>query len=100
KISAVHDFLFLYQAQNPVEMLFIDNFSVIRVAKWLFPVLLLDLLLHFFDQLVFDSDVAVNIVWCNAGLSAVEVFSKDNSFCCQFYISSLIHNTWTFPAQL
>ena len=52
-------------------MLFVNDFPVIRVAQGLLAILLLDLLLHFFYQLVLDRAMAVNIVRRNAGLSAV-----------------------------
>ena len=51
-------------------------------------------------QPVLNSTVAVNIVRCNTGLSAVQIFSEYDSSCCQFDIGSLIYNTRALSAQL
>src|SRR5699024_6485962 len=98
--SAMHNLFLVNQPKNPVKMFFVDDFTVIWIPKRLFSVLLLNLLLHFFDQPVLNSTVAVNIVRCNTGLSAVQIFSEYDPSCCQFDIGSLIYNTRALSAQL
>ena len=96
----MHKFPFIDQTQDPIKMLFVDNFSIIRVAERLFAVLFLNLFLYFFYQFIFNRTVAVDVIRCHAGLSAVQIFSEDNSFCRKPDICSLIHDTRTLSAQL
>src|SRR5699024_11968366 len=81
-------------------MFFIDDLSIIGILKGLFSILLLDLVLYFFDQPVFYRMVTVHIVRSHAGLSAVQIFSKNNTLCGKFDICSLIYDTGTFTSQL
>ena len=95
------DELFLIdQSKDPVKVFFIYDFPVIRIVQRAGPVLFQNLLPDFFDQLVFYRMMAVNIVWSHTSLSAVQIFSKNNTSCGKFEISSLIHDTGTFAAQL
>ena len=80
-------------------MFFVDDFSIIGILKRLFPILLLDLGLYFFYQPVFYRTVTVHIIRCYAGLSAVQIFSKNNTLCSKFDICSLIHDTGAFASQ-
>ena len=97
--SAVHDLFSIDQAEDPVEMFFVDDFSVICVFQRLFAVLLLDLFLYFFDQFVLDGSVAVNVIRGHAGLAAVQIFAEDDSSGGQPDICGSIHDAGAFSAK-
>ena len=69
--ASVNGFLLVNQPDNPSEMFFIDDFSVICIIKWCGTKLFYNLLLQFLDEGIFYSAVAVNVIRCNTGLSAV-----------------------------
>ena len=80
-------------------MFFVDDLSIIRILKRRLRILSAYLADQMFYKSVFDLPVAVNIVRSNAGLSAVEKFSKDDPACGKLQIAFAIHNTGAFAAE-
>ena len=81
-------------------MLFVNDLSIIRITERLFSILLLDLVPDFFYQFIFNRAMAVDVIRCHAGLSAVQVFPEYDTFCRKLDIRSLIHDTRALSAQL
>ena len=80
-------------------MLFVNDLSIIRITERLFSILLLDLFPDFFYQFIFNRAMAVDVIRCHAGLSAVQVFPEYDTFCRKPDIRSLIHDTRALSAQ-
>ena len=78
----------------------IDDASVIRIAERLRPELAVNLPLQQVDQRLTNRLMHKQIIRCNTGLSAVEIFSKYNAARGRRQIRICIHNTRTFTAQL
>ncbi len=85
---------------DPVIMLLIDDLSVVKIQKRRLAELLLDLAADLLDQPVLDCAVTVHIIRGDAGLPAVQIFSKDNPFGRQPDVGAALHNAGAFSAQL
>ena len=98
-ISTVNHFFRIDQACNAVEVFFVDDLSVIFIGQRFRSELLLNLLFDFLYQLFPDCTVAVNIVGSHAGLSAVQVFSKDDPPGGQLKVGAFFHDAGTLSAK-
>ena len=77
----------------------IDDFSVVIIMQSIGCKLLFNLLFYFFNQAIFDFFIAVNIIRCNTGLCAVEIFSKYDSSGSQLEVGAFLYDTRTFSSK-
>ena len=86
------------QSNQTSEMLLIDNAAVIGIRPTDRLKLLPDLLLHFVNKCILNrSRFAVHIIRCHTGLTAIQIFAKDNASGRQLYIGCLVNDTRAFP---
>ena len=81
-------------------MLFIYDFSVVGIFKGIFTVLLFNLKFKLAYKFILYILVAKDIIRGNTGLSAVKIFSKNNSLCSKLYFSRRIHYARALPSKL
>ena len=77
-LAAEHHLLFVNQAAKTVEMLFVDDSSIILVFKRTVPVLPLNFRTKGLYKFVLDRTLAEDIVGSHAGLAAVEKFAEND----------------------
>ena len=61
----------IHQPQQSVKMLFVDDFSIIRILQGIRTKLSRDLRPDSFHQSVADPNITQHIIWCHTGLPAV-----------------------------
>ena len=81
-------------------MLGADNFSVGIVGERIFPVLQKNLFFHFFEKNILYAFLNVHIIWRDAGLPRVEIFSEHDPLCRKRNIRGFVHNAGTLSAEL
>lgn len=87
----------IHQSQQSVKMLFVDDFSIIRILQGIFSKLPRDLLSDSFHQLIPDLAIAQNIIRCHAGLPAIQIFSEHDPPGRQRDLCRSIHDAGLFP---
>ena len=90
----------IHQPKQSVKMLFVDDFSIIRILQGIFSKLPRDLLSDSFHQLIPDLAIAQNIIRCHAGLPAIQIFSEHDPPGRQRDLCRSIHDAGAFPTQL
>ena len=74
-------------------MISVDDSSIITGLLWVFPIKHLQVFLHCFQELVFHSRVAENVVSSNAGLSTVHELAPGNSLSSSADVAIVHDNT-------
>ena len=88
------------QAADAVEVLLVDNFSVVRVGAPVRAVLPENLLPQQGDQLILHPCIAENVVRGDAGLAAVQELAEGNAPGRQLQIRACVHDAGALSAQL
>ena len=88
------------QSNQTSEMLLIDNAAVIGIRQRIVSKLLPDLFLHLVNKCILNRSRAVHIIRCHTGLTAVQIFAKDNTSGRQLYIGCLVNDTRAFASEL
>ena len=70
-IASDYSFIWINQSAEAFEMLFINDFPVIGIVKGSLSKLAANLFSDFLNQFIFNRSITVNVIRCNAGLSAV-----------------------------
>ena len=81
--AAAYCFGRIDKAVDTVEMLFINDLSVVPVFERFFSILACDLSAELCNQGIFDLRITVDIVRCYAGLAAVQELAEYDTFCCK-----------------
>ena len=99
-LSAADGLFCIHQPQQSVKMLFVDDFSIIRILQGIRTKLSDDFSLNGFHQLIPDLAIAQNIIRCHAGLPAIQIFSEHDPPGRQRDLCRSIHDAGAFPTQL
>ena len=98
-VSTNDNLILINQPTKPIKMLFVDDFTVVFIFKRVFPELLLDLLNYFGNEFILDTALTKDVVRSNTGLTAVKIFSPNNSLCGKFDICGCIYYTRTLSTK-
>ena len=82
-----------------VEVLAVDDFSVISIPQRSNAELYFNLLFDLGDESVLDAGITENIIRSHAGLTAVEVFSPDDTLCRKGNFCGPVDNTGALSAK-
>ena len=98
--TAADSFGRIDQTVDTVEMLFVDDLSIIPVLQWFFSILACDLSAKLCDQGFFDLRITVDVVRSHAGLATVQKLAEYDTFCRKAEIGCFVHDAGAFSTQL
>ena len=99
-ITAADSFGRIDQAVDTVEMLFVDDLSVISILQRFFSILTCDLSAKLCNQGFFDLRITVDVVRSHAGLAAVQELAEYDTLCRKAEISCFVHDAGAFSTKL